>query len=251
MYKSVDNTWNLLWDGYPAVRAGTSHPVTSEQILDLDVSSHLSGEKEMKTKVLVIFYPECIEFEAILAAQVLHEEHMTIDVATPDGTDYHGPSGIALRATHSYREVHPEEYRVVIVPGGDTKSVLENEALVGILNAANDAGASFGAICGGPLLLAKAGLLKGRRFTHGYGPNSSLPYWKDGTYENRPVVVDGNIVTAQPQAYIDFAIEVLYAAGLRDNWAVESMRKSGKIAENIQSEIEGVKAHYKAIWGGS
>jgi 4-methyl-5(b-hydroxyethyl)-thiazole monophosphate biosynthesis len=203
----------------------------------------------MKTKVLVIFYPECIEFEAILAAQVLHEEHMTIDVATPDGADYLGPSGIALRATHSYQEVDPEEYRVVIVPGGNTEAVVENEALIGILKAANDAGVTFGAICGGPLLLAKAGLLKNRRFTHGYGPNSTISYWKDGTYENRPVVVDGNFVTAQPQAYIDFAIEVLYAAGLHDSWAVESMRKSGMIAEDIKAEIERVKAHYKAIWG--
>ena len=64
------------------------------------------------------------------------------------------------------------------------------------------------------------------------------------------MVVDGNIVTAQPQAYIDFAIEVLYAAGLRDTWAVESMQKAGKLAEDRQAEIEGVKAHYKAIWGG-
>ncbi len=205
----------------------------------------------MKTKALVIFYPDCIEFEAILAAQVLHGENLTIDIATPDGTDYHGPSGITLRATHSYADVHPEEYRVVIVPGGDTKSVLENETLVGVLKAANDAGATFGAICAGPLLLARAGLLKGRRFTHGYGPDSSLPYWKGGSYEDQPVVVDSNIVTAKPQAYIDFAIEVLYAAGLRESWAVDSLQKSGKLMEDLKAEIEAVKAHYRAIWGVS
>ncbi len=205
----------------------------------------------MKTKALVIFYPDCIEFEAILAAQVLHEEHLVIDVATPDGTDYHGPSGIVLRATHSYAAVQPDEYRVVIVPGGDTKSVKEDPSLIGILTAANDAGATFGAICGGPLLLARAGLLRGRRFTHGYGSDSPLPEWQSGTYEDRPVVVDGNIVTAKPQAYIDFAIEVLYAAGLRDSWSVESLRKSGKLPDDRESEIEAVKLFYKGIWGAS
>ena len=140
---------------------------------------------------------------------------------------------------------------MVIVPGGDTKTVLENETLAGILRAAGEAGACFGAICAGPLLLARAGLLKGRRFTHGYGPDSAYPWWKDGTYEERPVVVDGNIVTAQPQAYIEFAVEVLYAAGLRDTWSVESMRKAGKVPEDRRAEIEGVKAQYKATWGGS
>ena len=205
----------------------------------------------MKTKALVIFYPDCIEFEAILAAQVLHGENLTIDIATPDGTDYLGPSGIALRATHSYAAVHPKEYRAIIVPGGDTKTVLENETLVGILKAANDAGATFGAICAGPLLLARAGLLKGQRFTHGYGPDSPLPDWKDGSYQDQPVVVDGNIVTAKPQAYIDFAIEVLYAAGLRESWAVEFLGKSGRLAQDPRSEIEAVKAHYRSIWSGA
>lgn len=205
----------------------------------------------MKTKALVLFYPDCIEFEAILAAQVLHEEHLTIDIATPDGTDYLGPSGIALRATHCYADIHPEEYRVVIVPGGETRSVLDNETLIGILQAAHTAGAAFGAICAGPLLLARAGLLKGRRFTHGYGPNSKLSYWNDGTYENQPVVVDGNIVTAQPQAYIDFAIEVLYAAGLHESWVVDSLQKAGTPPKDLRSEIEAAKEKYRAIWGGS
>jgi 4-methyl-5(b-hydroxyethyl)-thiazole monophosphate biosynthesis len=205
----------------------------------------------VKTKALVIFYPDCIEFEAILAAQVLHGENLAIDIATPDGSDYLGPCGIALRATHSYADVRAEEYQVVIVPGGDTGSVLENEILVGILRAAHDAGATLGAICAGPLLLARAGLLKGRRFTHGYGPDSPLPYWRDGSYEDQPVVVDGNIVTAKPQAYIDFAIEVLYAAGLRESWVVESLRGSGRTAEDRESEIEAVKAHYRRIWGGA
>ena len=188
----------------------------------------------MKTKALVIFYPDCIEFEAILATQVLHGENLTIDVATPDGADYLGPSGITLRATHSYAEVQPDEYRVVIVTGGNTESVLENEALMGILKAANKAGATFGAICAGPLLLARAGLLKGRNFTHGYGATSTLPDWKDGSYEDQWVVVDGNIVTAKPQAYIDFAVEVLYAAGLRESWFVEHVQKPGKPDEGVR-----------------
>ena len=204
----------------------------------------------MKTKALVIFYPHCIEFEAILAAQVLHGENLTIDVATPEGADYDGPSGIALRATHSYADVHPDEYRVVIVPGGNTKAVLGNETLMRILKMANDAGATFGAICAGPLLLARAGLLKGRRFTHGYGPDSLLPDWQGGTFEDLPVVVDGNIVTAKPQAYIDFAIEVLYAAGLRASGIVESPRESASPVED-RTEIETVKASYRATWGGS
>jgi putative intracellular protease/amidase len=214
------------------------------------VKSEKRTEK-VKTKALVIFYPDCIEFEAMLATQMLHGENLTIDVATPDGADYLGPSGIAVRATHSYAEVHPEEYRVVIVPGGDTETVLDNITLIEILRGANDAGATFGAICAGPLLLARAGLLKERRFTHGYGADSKLADWEGGCYMDQWVVVDGNIVTAKPQAYIDFAVDVLYAAGLRDSYFVESGQVAGKPVQGVSdAEIEAVKRRYRAIWGG-
>jgi hypothetical protein len=29
------------------------------------------------------------------------------------------------------------------------------------------------------------------------------------------------------------------------------MRKAGKIPEDLRSEIEAVKAHYKGVWGGA
>ena len=203
-----------------------------------------------KEKALVVFYPDCIEFEAILAAQVIRGEELAIDVATADGTDYVGPSGIALRATHGYPEVDPTEYQAIIVPGGDTDAVLENESLLGLLTAASESGAAMGAICAGPRLLGKAGLLKGRTFTHGYGADSTLPEWEGGTYVDELVVVDGNIVTAKPQAYIDFAIELLYAAGLRASWSEKRLRELGKLSDDDSREaaIQAVKAQYRAIW---
>ena len=205
----------------------------------------------MKNKALVIFYPDCIEFEAILAAQALHEENLEVDVATPDGKDYLGPCGIALRATHSFSEINPSDYRAVIVPGGDTSSVLMDESLIKILQAAEASGAALGAICAGPLLLARAGLLRGRRFTHGYSVDSPFSDWEQGTYTDELVVVDSNIVTAKPQAYIDFAVEVLYAAGLRDSWVVDRLEKSENyIRGDRAAEIKAVKAHYHAVWGG-
>lgn len=60
-----------------------------------------------------------------------------------------------------------------------------------------------------------------------------------------------HIVAAKPQAYIDFAVDVLYAAGLRETWVAEYLQKSGKLTDNLPgTEIIAVEAHYRAIWGG-
>jgi putative intracellular protease/amidase len=208
------------------------------------------GIEKMKAKALVILYPECVEYEIMLAAQLIHE-HLPIDVATPEGADLKGASGMVFRATHSYADVHPDEYQVILVPGGDLASAMNNETLDWLLTAAHDAGATFGAICGGPLLLAKAGILKGQRFTHGCrreDPKFSSPYWEGGSFENKMVVVDGNIVTAKPEAHIDFAVELLYAAGLHlsRNYAVEEFVRNSERLANC-TEIEAVKAFYKGL----
>ena len=203
----------------------------------------------MEGRALVLFYPGCIEFEAILAAQVIRGKELTIDVATPDGTDYEGPSGIALRATHSYADVDPTQYQAIIVPGGDTDAVLEDESLIKLLTTASEAGAALGAICAGPRLLAKAGLLRGRKFTHGFGADSALPEWEGGTYVDELVVTDGNVVTAKPQAYIDFAVELLYTAGLRATEMVRHLRDAGLVADDSRDgESQAVKTRYRAIW---
>ncbi len=204
----------------------------------------------MRDKALVVFYPQCIEFEAMLAAQAIHGEELTIDVATPDGEDYEGPSGIALRATHSYANVDSTQYQAIIVPGGDTDAVLENEFLLKLLSTASESGIALGAICAGPRLLGRAGLLRGRKFTHGFGADSTLPEWEGGSYVDEMVVMDGNIVTAKPQAYIDFAIELLYTAGLRATWSEKRLRELEQLTDDDSREarIEAVKARYRAIW---
>ncbi|MBN1549361.1 DJ-1/PfpI family protein [Candidatus Babeliales bacterium] len=70
----------------------------------------------------------------------------------------------------------------------------------------------YGAICIAPRILAKAGVLKGKHAT-GWNGDNALPGIFDGydvTYVDKPVVRDGNIITASgPQASADFAQEII------------------------------------------
>ena len=197
-------------------------------------------------KTLVLFYPGCIEYEIMLAAQLFHS-HLPIDLATPDGADLLGDSGLTFRATHSYANVQPDEYLAVLVPGGDPTSVLDHPRLDWILKTAAEAGAAVGGICAGPLLLAKAGILKGKRFTHGYSREDAdfcSPFWAGGQYDDQRVITDGKIVTARPEAHVEFGVELLYAAGLRAEFAVKYMQ-SHELFENYATEIEAVEAFYR------
>lgn len=172
-----------------------------------------------KKKTLALFYPGCIEFEVMLACELLAKV-FPVEVATPGGKVHTGSTGMNFQAQHSYADVKVDNYQCILVPGGDPYDIMDNKDIDQILVNADQKGKLIGAICAGPLLLAKANLLQNRRFTHGYGNwhgDFLAKFWQGAIFTDEQVVIDGNIVTAKPEAHIDFAIELAKLAGAFEN----------------------------------
>lgn len=197
----------------------------------------------MAQKTLVLLYPNAIAFEVMMAAELLHE-HFPVVVATPDGAAHEASNGMLIQASLQFQDVIASEYRCVLVPGGDPYDMLTEGWADAILQAANQAGAIIGAICAGPAIITHSGIADGRRFTHGYGDTyreELAPYWRDARYELAPVVVDGNLVTAQAYAHIDFGVEMLrQALGIDDAHA-----------QRLVSYYKGARGSEAAVGAGA
>jgi transcriptional regulator GlxA family with amidase domain len=120
--------------------------------------------------------------------------------------DDHGT--FQLQATASYADV--PEPDVILVPGGlGTFDALADEALVNWIRDAHEHTRWTTSVCSGSLLLAAAGLLKGRRATSHWAVLDFLPASGAEPVIER-VVVDGKIVTAAGvSAGIDMALDLL------------------------------------------
>lgn len=186
-----------------------------------------------KETVIVTLYPGCISFEVALAAELLSEKYQILN-ATPDGQDLTDSSGLRLKAQLSYAQVKLEDCRAVLVPGGNPDSLIQNKEIDRILIEAHKAGILIGGICAGPSVLGKAGILKGRKIAHGYG-KEQLDYlqdiFRDATLTDELFVVDGNIITAKPEAHIDFGVEI----GCRLD--VVDASKSGRLKEYYRGTL--------------
>lgn len=165
--------------------------------------------------VFVVLYPGCISFEVALAAELLSKKYLIFN-ATPDGHDLIVASGLPLKAQLSYATVTLSNCRGILVPGGNPDSIAENKEVDRILVEADKAKIPIAAICAGPSLLGKAGILKGRQVAHGYGPEQ-LPFLKEifagARLSDELLVVDDHIITAKPEAHIDFALEIACRLG--------------------------------------
>ncbi|WP_250302905.1 DJ-1/PfpI family protein [Streptomyces sp. A 4/2] len=124
---------------------------------------------------------------SILGAETVFVAERTGPVRNERGT-------LALVADKRLDEVpHPD---IVVVPGGPGQSAqMENEALLGWLRTADSTSTWTTSVCTGSLLLAAAGLLKGRRATsHWLALPTLSTFGAEPTGER--VVTDGKFITA-------------------------------------------------------
>ena len=125
--------------------------------------------------------------------------------------DHEAGNGSTLKVQTSYQKIDLSICRAVIIPGGDPSSIKDNREIDQIARAANDKGIWLAAICAGPFVLAKAKVLTAKRIAHGYSPNQ-LEFLKQKfegvVLTEEKFVCDGNIITAKPEAHIDFAVEI-------------------------------------------
>jgi len=105
----------------------------------------------------------------------------------------------------SFDDVTLEGYDAVVVPGGSPgwENLYKNSRVLDIIRKSYERGMLVASMCASPAVLAKSGILKGKKATIFPGMGSFLkkggatPVKADSHYDGREVIVrDGNIITA-------------------------------------------------------
>lgn len=100
---------------------------------------------------------------------------------------------------YSLDEVDPNKYDGIFIIGGSgTLESLDNAKTYKIIQAIANTGKAFGAICIAPRILAKAGVLNGKKATGWDADNKLSDFFKEHNviYEKQPIVIDGSLITA-------------------------------------------------------
>ena len=105
------------------------------------------------------------------------------------------------------------DYDMIILPGGypGAANLRDNTRLIEILNIMAQKNKYICAICAAPIVLEKAGLLKGKNYTAYVGYEQKI---KQGNYLHDKVVIDGKIVTSRgPATVYAFAYKLVDLLG--------------------------------------
>lgn len=171
--------------------------------------------------VLIPLAPGFEELEAVTVIDLLRRAGIQVLVASLDGQRVAGSHGIELTPDLGLDEALERALDMVVLPGGlPGADNLEADArVIGLLRRMADSERFTAAICAAPRVLARAGLLDGKRATSypGFLDPSETPGLE---IQKTAVVCDGKVITSRgPGTAMDFAlalIEKLEGVAMRD-----------------------------------
>jgi protease I len=173
------------------------------------------------TRALIVSANGFEESELLVPYYRLLEEDLEVDVAAPRRGAIAGKHGYKVHVSLALREVRPERYDLLVVPGGRAPQALRADAAaLFVVKRFFELDKPVAAICHGPELLAAAGVLKGRRATCHTAVAADLVH-AGALYEDSEVVTDRKLVTSrQPAdlpAFMRAVLQILHArAGDRE-----------------------------------
>lgn len=155
-----------------------------------------------KRKAVVLTADKFEDMEVYVPVLRLLEAGWRVDIAAPKKTTIYGERGYPIEPTTTISEVDPDEYDLLIIPGGfpdgaplTVRKIKKAQEITRSFFSKNKPVAS---ICHGPWTLASADVIKGRHLTSYWGDGVPEDIKKaGGIWEDKDVVVDGNLVTSR------------------------------------------------------
>ncbi len=164
-------------------------------------------------KFAVIIYPNFSvqEITCLTSALTVWFEEK-IDFIASENKEYCSEEGLRVVPTKTMADTNITDYDCVILPGTiNPLPALYDDRLIDFLKSGINTNVVFAAISSSPLLLAKAGVLKGKKFTAGFFMQMAevYPFIEKENFTHAGVVCDGNVITGIGMFFREFAEAVL------------------------------------------
>ena len=148
-------------------------------------------------KALIVSADHFEDSELLVPYYRLLEAGIDVDIASMRRGKINGKHGYQVEATVALKDVNPDDYALLVLPGGKAPADIRKEpAALRIAQSFFAENKPVAAICHGPQTLISAGLLRGRRATCFHTVAAELGD-AGALYEDSEVVVDGNLVTSR------------------------------------------------------
>jgi 4-methyl-5(b-hydroxyethyl)-thiazole monophosphate biosynthesis len=145
------------------------------------------------------------ETEAITVIDILRRAGIDTVTAALNKNPVTGSHKISVLADKLLDE--NEEFNAIVLPGGmpGSSNLREDHRIIKIVKKINASGGLTAALCAAPIVLSKADVLRGKKYT--CYPGFEIA---EGIFTDKNVVVDGNIITGKGAGHaVQFGLAIV------------------------------------------
>ncbi len=142
---------------------------------------------------VVLFGDGFEEIETLAVIDILRRADIEVKTVGVGSNLLRGAHNVKVYSETRLIDFEDKKFDILIIPGGPGyRELMENQTVLNLVRDSFRAGKIIAAICGAPLILEKAGVLKDKKATIYPGMEKFL-----SKPRSQKVVVDENIITSQ------------------------------------------------------
>lgn len=158
-------------------------------------------------KALFFLYEGYVDWEISPLSYILSETNVEIET-TAFSKEVRHCGNFNITVDKLVDECHVMDYDILIIPGGDPEPLLNDKKLQQLIQAFDKNNKWVAAICGASTFLGSSSVLRNRMYSTSIDI-SKFPDSFDPKYKSRAdLTVCENLITAEGNAYVEFAVEV-------------------------------------------
>ena len=168
-----------------------------------------------QARVAVLVEQQYQEMEVWYPVYRLREAGCKVTLVGPDaGATYPSKLGYPAKSDKAAKDVSPDDFDALVVPGGFAPDYLRrHEAVVNLVKRMAEQGKPIAAICHGPWVLCSTPALRGKKATCFFAIKDDVIN-AGASYVDAEVVRDGNLITSRkPDDLPAFTAALLKALG--------------------------------------
>ena len=167
-------------------------------------------------KIAIVVGQRYFKDEELTIPKTLFEkEGGVVTIVSSKLTEAEGDAGTRVKPDITINDLEVKDFDAIVFIGGTgvKRDFWDNPAAHAVSRETVVQGKLLAAICWGPVVLAKAGVLEGRKATsHVAGDAHEILKSKGCEYTGESVTIDGNIITAYgPSSADSFAVAIIQA----------------------------------------
>lgn len=175
-------------------------------------------KKDKKKIVLfIIAHKDFRDEEYFITREVLEREGISVETASSDTSSAVGVKGGEVNVDILFSSADPSQYDAITIVGGrGIRDYFDDASLHGLIKDFYNGDKVVTAICAAPVVLARAGVLKGKKATAWHTTSDmecpNILKEEGAIFVEDDIVADGNVITARdPESAAGFGRAIILA----------------------------------------